>query len=90
MVLFIQRSQGITKQNMRSLTIFRGGSRQELLTPLADEKNSQNEGTVRQKVTVEPKIRPTEPIDGMPQISSTSETLVCLCHNNHLAVITHK
>lgn len=57
MVLFIQRSQGITKQNMRSLTTFQSGRRQELLTSLGPWKNSgQNEGTTMQKITIEPRI----------------------------------
>lgn len=58
--------------------------------PLADEKNDQNEGTMRKKVTAEPRIGPTEPRGLMSQISSLSETFVRLCHNNHLIVITHK
>lgn len=57
MVLFIQRSQGITKQNMKSLTTFQGANRRELLTSLGRRENSgQNEGTLRQKITKEPGI----------------------------------
>lgn len=63
MALLIQRSQGITKQNMRSLTTFQGGSRQELLTFLDRWENSgQNEGIMRQKIPgrgiqhIEPRI----------------------------------
>lgn len=43
---------------------------------MADEKkNGHNEGTMRQKVTVKPRIGPTEPKDPMLQISSVSEIL---------------